>query len=1101
MSLWRLFKSSLVFYWRTNTGVLLAALVATSVLAGALLVGDSVRYSLGRLVTVRLGKVELAVAGQNRFFRARLADDLAGELDAEVSPVLHLRGLIANSEGTRRANSVEVLGVDERFFRLGAETNPVAGDFQETVILNKPLAQRLGATAGDEVMLRIGKPGFMPRDIPLTPDSDLSVGVRLAVGAIADESQFGSFSLEANQVSPLNVFVPLEWLGRISGQQSNANMLLVGTSTEEGTTVERANKAIKKSCQLADLGLEVRRVAKGEELEVRSRRVFVDDFLAQAAMKAGEDVVGILTYFVNEIRHGDKAAPYSFVTAMGPGGGADALVQPGMKDDEILINQWLGDDLGAGRGDEVSISYFVVGAGRKLEERKSTFKVLDVLGTDEAGDAELMPDFPGLADEVNCRDWKPGIPIDVDKIRDKDEAYWDRYRGVPKAFVTLSAGQKMWGNRFGNLTAVRYRSGKVSEQSIADSLLREVDVSRAGLYFQQVRVRGLKASREATDFGQLFLGLSMFLIASAVILLGLVFVFGVEKRTEQAGMLLAVGFPPKLVKRLLLAEGGVLAVFGAIAGAGLGIVYTKVMIHGLGTVWQGAVGGSAIHFDAKLLTIIAGAAGGVLVSFASIWVALRKQLRQPARELLCGTRGVRLAPGVGWRSRFGLWIAIAAGIGAAALIFSMPEEKSGAFFGAGALLLIGEIGLGLTVLKSIGGRWTRPVKSLGGLGVRNCARRRGRSLAVLGLLAAGSFLVVAVGANRKDPFADSQKRASGTGGFALFAQSSMPISRDLNSASERSRLGLDDEGLETVRIVPLRVHAGDDASCLNLNRAQRPRVLGVQPEQLKQRGAFGFMQTIEGTDIAESWDLLKRQYDEGVVPAIADYTTIVWAIGKKMGDELEYVDEMGRKFKLRIVGMLKNSILQGSMIIADDDFVRHFPSEDGYRVFLIDAPEQKADKTGIEISKGLQDFGVDVVSSAERLAQFNTVENTYLSIFSLLGGLGLILGTVGLGLVVFLNVLDRRGEMAMLRAVGFDKKMLMQMVLYEHGGLMLAGLLGGVAAAIVAIGPVLRSPGAEAPYVPLAITIGAVAASGFLWIWFGTAFTLSGRALEALRNE
>ena len=1097
MSLWRLFKSSLIFYWRTNAGVLLAAMVATAVLVGALLVGDCVRYSLGRLVTVRLGKVELALAGQNRFFEARLADDLAAELNAEVSAVLHLPGLITNSDGTRRANRVEVMGVDERFFRLGAGTVPVEGDFQGAVILNKPLAQRLGAMVGDEVMLRIGKPGLMPRDVPLTPDSDLSVGVRLVVGAIADESQFGSFSLQANQVAPLNVFVPLEWLGRISGQRTNANMLLVGPSTENSITVERANAAIKRRCRLADLGLEVRQVAGAEEIEVRSKRVFIDDFLAQAAMKVGEGAIGILTYFVNEVSLGDKATPYSFVTAMGRSGDSDSLISSDMKDNEILTNQWLGDDLGAGLGDEISLSYFVVGAGRKLEERKSTFKILDVLPTDEAGDVELMPDFPGLADQTNCRDWKPGIPIDVEKIRDKDEDYWDRHRGRPKAFITLGAGQEMWGNRFGNLTAVRYPSGKVSEQSIAGSLLREVDVSLAGLYFQPVRERSLKASREATDFGQLFLGLSMFLIASAVILMGLVFVFGVEKRTEQVGMLLAVGFSPKLVKRLLLAEGTILAVFGALGGAVMGILYTKVMIHGLGTVWSGAVGGSAIHFDAKLLTIIGGVAGGVLVSFASIWMALRKQLRQPARQLLGGTRGVRLAGGIGWRSRFGLWTAIAAGIGAVALIISMGDEKSGAFFGAGALLLIAEIGIGLTILQGIGWRWTKPVKSLGGLGLRNSARRRGRSLAVVGLLAAGSFLVVAVGANRKDPFADSGKRDSGTGGFALFAQSSMPISRDLNSDSERSRLGLD----EAVRIVPLRVHDGDDASCLNLNRAQRPRLLGVQPGQLEQRGAFGFMQTIEGTDIADGWDLLNGEYGEGVVPAIGDYPTIVWAIGKKTGDELEYVDEMGRKFKLRIVGMLKNSILQGNMIIADDDFVRHFPSEDGHRMFLVDAHEQKADETGIKLSAGLQDFGLDVTSSARRLAQFNTVENTYLSIFGLLGGLGLILGTVGLGLVVFLNVLDRRGEMAMLRAVGFDKKMLMQMVLYEHGGLMLAGLLGGVAAALVAIGPVLRSPGAEAPYVSLAITIGAVAVSGFLWIWIGTAFTLSGRALEALRNE
>ena len=102
MSLWRLVKRSLGFYWRTNLGVFLAAAVSTAILVGALLVGDSVRYSLEMLVTVRLGTTELAVAGQNRFFRAKLADDLAVELDAPVAPVLQLRGLITNNNGTRR---------------------------------------------------------------------------------------------------------------------------------------------------------------------------------------------------------------------------------------------------------------------------------------------------------------------------------------------------------------------------------------------------------------------------------------------------------------------------------------------------------------------------------------------------------------------------------------------------------------------------------------------------------------------------------------------------------------------------------------------------------------------------------------------------------------------------------------------------------------------------------------------------------------------------------------------------------------------------------------------------------------------------------------
>lgn len=59
---------------------------------------------------------------------------------------------------------------------------------------------------------------------------------------------------------------------------------------------------------------------------------------------------------------------------------------------------------------------------------------------------------------------------------------------------------------------------------------------------------GVGAGDEATDFGQLFLGFSIFLIISSLILMGLLFVFGVESRSEQVGMLLAVGLGPRLAR-------------------------------------------------------------------------------------------------------------------------------------------------------------------------------------------------------------------------------------------------------------------------------------------------------------------------------------------------------------------------------------------------------------------------------------------------------------------------------------------------------------------------------------------------------------------------
>jgi len=89
----------------------------------------------------------------------------------------------------------------------------------------------------------------------------------------------------------------------------------------------------------------------------------------------------------------------------------------------------------------------------------------------------------------------------------------------------------------------------------------------------------------------------------------------------------------------------------------------------------------------------------------------------------------------------------------------------------------------------------------------------------------------------------------------------------------------------------------------------------------------------------------------------------------------------------------------------------------------------------------------------------------------------------------------------MLRAVGFDKITLRKMIFHEHSGLMLGGLACGVVAALVAVGPALKSPGAQAASFSLVLMIGAIGISGMLWIWIAANLALGGEMLDALRSE
>jgi putative ABC transport system permease protein len=823
---------------------------------------------------------------------------------------------------------------------------------------------------------------------------------------------------------------------------------------------------------------------------------------------------GVLTYLANLIKAGDRSTPYSMVTALG-----GHLLPADMRDDEILINEWLADDLQAKTGDSLQLSYYVVDSGSHLIERTNSFRVRAVVPIRGVfADRTLMPEFPGIAKAESTHDWDTGFPMSY-TIRDKDEAYWRQYRGTPKAFVTPAAGQAMWANRFGNLTAIRY---EVPTNSFASSyrdaayrnLLANLNPADFGLQFQPVRTQALQAAAQSQDFGQLFLGFSFFLVLSALLLMALLFQFGLEQRLAEVGTLLALGFTARQVRRLLLSEGAGLAFAGGILGAAGGLGYAKAMLWALTTVWRDAVGASSLQFHASATTLLIGISASTLVAVFTLWLTLRKQARQPARELLAGetARSMRIRGG----SR-GKWVAAASGCGALLFLgWAMAQGGSAnaeAFFCVGALLLITGVALAATWLGNLAQLTQTEAFTISGLGVRSCARRRKRSVATIALLACGCFLIAAIGVFRLDANLDATQRYSGTGGFALLGQSTLPVVQDLNTQAGREFFGLGAKDLAGVNVVQFRVRDGEDASCLNLHRAHKPRLLGVNPELLA--GRFTFSQAAKGSDRRRGWNLLTAQDDRKLesngspvptapmdeVPAIGDANSIQWALGKSVGDTIDYTDEQGRAFKVRLVGAVANSILQGSLIIDEAEFVKRFPSESGYRMFLIDTPTNAISEVSTTLSRAMQDAGMELTPAAQRLNAFNAVQNTYLGTFQILGGLGLLLGSAGLGIVVLRNVLERRGELAVLLAVGFRQRALHRLVLWEHGALLGIGLGLGLATAAVAVLPAILAPGRTLPLASLTITLAAVLLNGAIWTWVATRYALRGNLLDALRNE
>jgi len=1104
MTIWTLTGRSLRHYWRTHIAVAGGVALAAAVLTGALVVGDSVDYSLRRTALARLGRVHWAVESEGRYFRQELAGQVGERLGAEAAAGLRLGGMAVHSDSGRRCNRVEVLGVDEGFWRLGGASNPLTDE--AGVVLNRRLAQRLGVQAGETVVLRVRRPTLLPREAPLGPDWDRTVAERLTVRAVVGPEQFGRFSLQADQTTPMNAYVDLAWLSRKVELEGRANMLLAGQGTpERDITTGQAQEALAAMLRLEDLGLELEVLPDKGVVQLSSRRVFMSEPVARAAQAASEQAVGVLTYLVNTLAAGEHDTPYSMVAGVQTGGLGD-LTPADMRVDEVVVNEWLAADLGAAVGDELTLRYYVLeGAAGKLTEVSSTFRVRAVAAMEgPAVDPNLMPAFAGMAEAASCGEWQAGAPIDLDRIRPKDEGYWEAYRGTPKAFVTLAAAQRMWGNRYGTLTAVRYPLAEAEQ--VRRRVEGAVDPAAVGLFWRPVRAEALAAVDQAMSLGGLFVGLSFFLIAAAVGLTALLFVFGIEQRQGEVGLLLAVGFEPGRVRRVLLAEKLVLAAAGSVAGVAAGVLYGRLMVAALGTMWQGAIAGAQVWFAASSGSLALGGGVGLAVAAGAMWLTLWRQGGQTVRELLTGTGAVETpTPGRNWRRSWVVWAGGGGAAGALALtgygLLEGGPSAVGVFFGAGGLLLLAVLVGAYAALGRMDGSDGRLGHwSARGFAWRNASRRRGRSLAVVALLAVGSFLVLAVGANRKDPLAGVHKRESGTGAFALMARAAVPITEDLSSKAGRAAFRLEGSP-EEVDVVPMRLREGDDASCLNLNRAQVPQVLGVDAQDLAKREAFGFAGTIDEVEGQSPWRWLEPVEGEHVIPAIADNATIVWALGKQLGDTVAVRDGQGREATLRLVGALKNSVLQGSLIVDEEAFRALWPEEEGYRVFLIEAPREQAEAVEQALSRAGRDYGLEVRQTAERLAELSTVENTYLSMFLLLGGLGVALGSVGLAIVVGRNVLERRGELAMLRAVGFDKGHLVRLLVYEHGWLLGLGLVGGAVSALLAVAPTLLAAGGDVPYAAVGMLMAALLVNGWIWIVVATRWALRGPLLAALRQE
>ena len=1096
--------SSFRYFWQIHLTVALCTAVATGVLAGALIVGDSVRGSLRNLTTERLGTIQHALLADH-FFERDLLDQ------RNTVPAILLNGTIVAPQTQTRASKVNILGVTESFFAFWEGSAVPSLDKTgaqpfNAIVINAALQDELKVQVGDTLLVNIPQIADIHPEF-LLGERDASEAIqslRLIISDIVPAENVGRFSLRAHQSLPLNAFISLPVLQKALEQDGKVNALF----TAESDPISSDELAL--SIDALDLTIQER----DKHFDIQSQQYLLKPIFSDIALSVAAEnripVLATLTYLANTISANGNTVPYSTIVALPIDEGAFSeflntsdveleSLDENSRFHEIILNTWTATDLGVEVGDEISVTYYRVGAGEEYITETALFRLKGILPIEGiAADRGIIPTFPGIHDTADMSEWESPFPIDYALIRSKDEAYWDEYGATPKAFIPLETGKQLWKNRFGDLTAIRMgiapnRDLQATRTLFETEFLKKIQPEQVGFQFLSLQSDGLQASSGATDFGMLFSSLSAFIIIAVALLVGMLFRIGVEQRSREIGILQAVGYPLVKIRRRFLYEGSIIAGIGSLLGCLLAVGYAQLMIFGLQTWWLPAIGTPFMKLHVGVWSLPIGALISLAVVMLSIRLTVHKLGKTSTVSLLAGATDfadTTIADIPKTRKADShLTFAISIGVIVGIIVFNILFGKwLSAIFGTWIEHPI--VSLLFVALSIIGIGWEGFDKWLKSQNVpkqlnrmrfvvRNAARQPGRSKTCVTTISIACCIVVAVGANRHDKPPETA--------YAFVAESALPLHHNLNTSDGRFELGFSEKASELLsssEVIPFRVLPGEDVSCLNLYQPQKPQILGASDAMLDE----------------QPWRKLRlMKFKVGKVPAIGDEKSLRWILHHNPDDDFLIQDEFGKPLHLELE-TVENSLFQSQLIISESNFKEYFPSQSGYQFFLIKTPPTLREETAQVLEKTLGDYGFDLTSASARLASYRAVENTYISTFQSLGGLGVLLGTFGLALVFFRNIIERRGELATLRAFGFRRGLLSRMLFLESCFLLTIGMLVGIVAGLAAI---FASQGhlPSFPWFSLTITLLFIFGFGIIANAVAVAVALRSPLLTTLKSE
>jgi ABC-type antimicrobial peptide transport system permease subunit len=639
-----------------------------------------------------------------------------------------------------------------------------------------------------------------------------------------------------------------------------------------------------------------------------------------------------------------------------------------------------------------------------------------------------------------------------------------------------------------------------------------VGMGEASLQVRSVKLDAINSAEGTDIFTGMFLAFSAACIMAAVVLIILLIKLRIESRSSEIGILRAIGFKIGAVNHIFLLEGTILSIIGGFFGVILGFLFGIFLIGGMNTFWSAIVEGSPVVFYFTPDSLVVGFTSGIIISIITMILTLRfegrktvieslrkisqvkekkKGLILPMLAFFLGLAAFASLPVMGMelKSQIGLF---ALGFGPLLLIYSISQlhfTRSGRnidnwagsaivvitlflmlyfietvslmelFFLSGFLLLCGFLLMfyhSLMKVERTSFDEVEKIKVLKGkrwlfeLARKNVARRPTRTMFMAILFSLTLFVLVSLTINLQGAMIDVEMAVKESGGsYHIMGESTTPIFANLADETSREGSNIQSMVFEDLEVEQFKTKGDVGGTCSNLNRIANPRIIGAN-ESFFNDNTFVFISTEDGGSEDDPWSMLKDSSKEGEVPAVGDYNTIVWILGLDVGSTIPVVDEAGETVDLKIVGIIGNSIFQGSLIIWDEYFDELYPTNNGFQLFLFRSNEKDIRPQMIELESALSRYGFDAFSVESVVVENILIENTYISIFQVILIFGLIIGTLGFGIVASRNMMERIREIGILRAIGFSKELVLRILVLENSYVILCALAIGTVSGILA---------------------------------------------------